>query len=351
MAATIKITINTAQAGTGLKDAQDQVKGLGDATDKAGHHFSAFGSLATGVLQGIGQAAFNAATGGIAAVADGLMGLAKSGLEQNAAMEQTATAFTTLLGSAQESAAFLEDLRKFAAATPFEFPELADASKKLLAMGFAAKDVVPMMTNIGDAVGALGGGKAEIDRVIMALGQMQAKGKVSAEEMNQLAELGIPAWKMLADSMGITIAEAQDLSKKGLLPANEAIAALNQGMHDSFGGAMQAQATTFNGLMSTLADNANLALQSFTGPLFETAKGALGELGTLVSSPAFQQFATDIGGKVGAALGQLATQAAPVISAVMNLAGALMDAGPMSSEFGEALGYLASQLGLNGDAV
>lgn len=37
--------------------------------------------------------------------------------------------------------------------------------------------------------------------------------------------------------------------------------------------------------------------------------------------------------------------------ALTNLAGTFMDAGPMSSEFGEAVGYLATQFGLNGEAV
>ena len=49
-----------------------------------------------------------------------------------------------------------------------------------------------MMEAIGNAVSGLGGGAVEIERVVRALGQMQAKGKVTAEEMMRLAELGIP---------------------------------------------------------------------------------------------------------------------------------------------------------------
>lgn len=46
-------------------------------------------------------------------------------------MEQTNIAFKTLYGSAEEANKVLNNLADFAAKTPFEFPELADAARKL----------------------------------------------------------------------------------------------------------------------------------------------------------------------------------------------------------------------------
>jgi tape measure domain-containing protein len=302
VAETIEIIITAKDRASGpLRDAKGEVEGLDKRAHRAGGSGGGLAKLG-GALAGIGKAAF--ALGGLALASGGA--LAGIGIAANASMEQTEVAFGTLLGSGEKAAEFLNELRDFAAATPFEFPELADSAKKLLAMGFAADQIIPMMTTIGDTVGALGGGQAEIDRVTMALGQMQAKGKVSAEEMMQLAELGIPAWKILADQLGVTTAEAMKLAENGLIPADIAIQALRDGMDASFGGSMAAQAQTFNGLMSTLKDNAMLALQAFTGPLFDAAKEALTELGTAVSSPAFQEFAETMGARVGEAIGQFA---------------------------------------------
>lgn len=315
MPAVIQIRINSTSAGNGLAEATNQIRDLGGAADKADGPLRGMLDAAKG-LAGL---TFGALTAGTAALA----GFAAAGIAMNASAEQTEAAFGTLLGSGELAAEFLGDLRDFAATTPFEFPELADSSKKLLAMGFNAKDVIPMMTDIGDAVGALGGGQAEIDRVTMALGQMRAKGKVSAEEMMQLAELGIPAWQFLADAMGISTAEAMKLSEKGLIPADTAIAALREGMQETFGGAMATQATTFNGLMSTLKDNASMALMAFTGPLFEMAKSALTALGTLVSSPAFQAFATTMGEHLAAAMQGLLVVLQPVGAAVSGFIQAL----------------------------
>src|SRR5919202_610426 len=125
-----------------------------------------------------------------------------AGLGFNALKEQANIGFTTMLGSGEKAQAFLGDLQKFAASTPFELPGLIQTSQQLLAFGFDANKVIPMMTAIGDSVAALGAGPDVMQGITLALGQMQAKGKVSAEEMNQLAERGIPAWKYLASAIG-----------------------------------------------------------------------------------------------------------------------------------------------------
>lgn len=167
---------------------------------------------------------------------------------------QTKIAFNTMLGSTEKSTKFLNDLRSFAAKTPFEFQDLTRAAKRMMALGFSAEQVTPTLTAIGDAVAGLGGGSEMIDRVTLALGQMQAKGKVSAQEMNQLAEAGIPAWKLLADRIGKSIPEAMKLAEKGAIASSLAIPAILAGMSEKFGGLMTKQNKTLLGQMSNLKD-------------------------------------------------------------------------------------------------
>ncbi len=170
-------------------------------------------------------------------------------------LEQTTVAFETLLGSADAARKMIEDLRAFAATTPFQFEGLAASARQMLAFGFAAKDVMPMIRAVGDAVAALGGGQAEIERVIRALGQMRAKGKVSAEEMLQLAELGIPAWEMLAKAIGVDIPTAMKMAQQGAIDAATGINAILVGMQERFAGAMEKQSQTLAGVWSTFKDN------------------------------------------------------------------------------------------------
>lgn len=192
-----------------------------------------------GVLAGI-----SAAAGGAA------VGLVKLAGEA----EQAQVSFTTLLGSGEKAKAFLADLAQFAAHTPFELTGLQDSAKRLLAFGFEAKQIIPMMTAIGDAVGSLGGGKDVLDGITTALGQMQAKGKVSAEEMAQMAERGIPVWDMLAKKIGVSVPEAMKMAEQGAISSAQAIPAILQGMNDKFGGGMEAQSRTLLGMWSNTMD-------------------------------------------------------------------------------------------------
>src|SRR5256884_3933053 len=285
-----------AKAMSGLKDHVAQAtSGLASGFKNAAGNLLEFGSKVGMTVYGIQQLVYGAQSLGNALVGS------------NADMEQTTVAFGTLLHSGDAASKMVKDLWKFAAETPFEFPDITNSARRMLAFGFSAQSILPMLHSVGDAVVALGGGAVEIDRVTTALGQMQAKGKVNAQDMMQLAEVGIPAWQLLSDGMGITTAEAQKMSENGLLPAGKAINILLDGMGKAFGGGMQAQSKTFNGLLSTFKDNAMAAWRAFTGPLFEQSKASLIKLGELVTSPAFQRFATDMGVKVGGAIASVAS--------------------------------------------
>src|SRR2546423_7820429 len=285
-----------AKAMSGLKDHVAQAtSGLASGFKNAAGNLLEFGSR-------VGMTVF-----GIQQLVQGAQGLSSALVGSNADMEQTTVAFGTLLHSGDAASKMVKDLWKFAAETPFEFPDITNSAKHMLAFGFSAQSILPMLHNVGDAVSALGGGAFEIDRVTTALGQMQAKGKVNAQDMMQLAEVGIPAWQLLSDGMGVTTAEAQKMSENGLLPAGKAINILLDGMGKAFGGGMQAQSKTFNGLLSTFKDNTMAAWRAFTGPLFEQSKASLIKLGELVTSPAFQRFATDMGVKDGGAIASVAS--------------------------------------------
>jgi len=80
-----------------------------------------------------------------------------------------------MLGDAQRAEVFLSQLADFARDTPFEFPELLEASKRMLAYGFAAEEILPTLRAVGDASAGLGAGAQGIDRITLALGANQSK--------------------------------------------------------------------------------------------------------------------------------------------------------------------------------
>lgn len=167
--------------------------------------------------------------------------------------EQTVVAFNTLLGSAEKATKFLKEAQQFANTTPFEFPELLDSSKLLLAFGFQADNILNMMETIGDTSSGLGAGAEGIDRITRALGQMYAKGRVQAEELLQLQEMGVPAAEILQQELGLSAEQVANIGNESV-NASVAIQALLTGMDKRFGGMMANQSKTAKGMISTIKD-------------------------------------------------------------------------------------------------
>lgn len=207
---------------------------------------SAFGGAALDLSKGIvaGAAAAGAAIGGLGIYA----------VKLASQMENTKVAFTTMLGSAEKAGAFIKDLQSFAARTPFEFKGLTESAQQMMAYGIEAKNVIPTLTAVGNAVAAVGGGQDKINRVTTALGQMYAKGTVQAEEMRQLTEAGIPAWELLAKALNTDVAGAMDMVSKRQVDAANGVANLVSGMNAKFGGMMEKQSQTVTGSFSNLMD-------------------------------------------------------------------------------------------------
>jgi tape measure domain-containing protein len=252
-------------------NAAELVVEIGANTQNAEQGFDRVGGKINGFVKNLGVVGLELS----GAFTAPLVAVAKMGVEFLSMKQQAQIAFTTMLHDGEKAKAFLADLQDFAAKTPFEFEGLVTSSKKLLAMGFTAQQVRPMLTAIGDAVAGLGGGKDVLEGVSLALGQMKAKGKVSAEEMNQLAERGIPAWQFVADKIGKSIPEAMQMAQKGAIKADEAIGALIDGMNNKFGGMMEKQAHTFQGLLSTLSDTSKIIAAEMLEPVFEKVSAIL----------------------------------------------------------------------------
>ncbi|MDU7473627.1 MAG: tape measure protein [Paenibacillus macerans] len=165
---------------------------------------------------------------------------------------QAQIGFETMLKSVDKAQKLMAEVQQFAKDTPFGQKEVIDQAKGLLVRGFDETEIIPMLTRIGDVAAAMGGGSDTIERIVYALGQMRALGRVSAEDMNQLTDAGVQAWKYIAEGMGKSIAQVRKLSEQGLLPADQAIQHILKGMGE------------FDGMMSKTA---NLTARGLAGQI------------------------------------------------------------------------------------
>lgn len=278
--------------GVDTKPAQSGLEQLSGQVQKHGSLISTAMGTALGYLGGVAmQQVLGRGVGMLKGVA----------IDYNASMEQASIGFTTLLGSAEKAQSFIADLQKFAAVTPFDFPGLKDAANQMLAMGFTSKDVLPTLTAVGDATAALGLGSEAVGRATMALGQMRAAGRVNAQDMMQLTSMGIPAWQLLADSMGKTVPEVRALSEKGLIPAQKGIDAIVKGIEKgNMGGMMAAQAKTFTGAMSTISDSLMQGISTALKPFFTWLSSVAVAFSAWVSGDSGKAFFSALASSVGA---------------------------------------------------
>jgi tape measure domain-containing protein len=243
-------------------DPKEYEKGLRKAETQANKAGSKIGSIfknAFSVTVGMGM---------FEALKKGFQDTVSTAIDFNSMLQTAQIGFATMLGSAEKAQRFLEDMADFAVRTPFEYPELLEAAKRMLAYGFAAEEVLPTLRAVGDASAALGSGSVGIDRITLALGQIQAKGKLSAEEMRQLTEAGVPAWHILAEAMGKTVPELQDMVSKGLVPGAKAVDMLTAGMTKRFGGMMASMEDTWQGVTSSIKDIWRMTVGTLTQNLF-----------------------------------------------------------------------------------
>lgn len=275
------------EVGANVNNFERGMKNVRSEIDQTSKHASFFSNtlstaLGTGVTLAVNKA--------VSSLTEFVGFIKKTGEEFNSLKENSTLAFETMLGSMDQAKSFLAELQQFAEKTPFELPGLIDASQKMIAFGFTSKEVLPTLTAIGDAVSGLGGSPEKLQRVITAIGQIKAKGKIQAQEMLQLAEAGIPAWDMLAKAIGKTIPEAMKESEKGAIDATTAINALINGMNDRFGGLMAKQSQTFSGLKSTFNDLLRDVAAKLTKPWFDNAKKGLEAMIKLMQTDKFKSF-------------------------------------------------------------
>jgi len=140
----------------------------------------------------------------IGVVATGLGALAKTALTYNSRMEQYYTSFTTLLGSEEKAAVKMAELKDYAAKTPFEMTDLANATKTILGFGVAEDKASVAMKQLGDISQ---GNSERFSALALVYGQMASTGKLMGQDLLQMINAGFNPLTIIAQKTGATMAD------------------------------------------------------------------------------------------------------------------------------------------------
>ena len=143
-----------------------------------------------------------------------LVGLATAATDAFTEFDSLQRGMVAVTGSASAAKAEIEKLKEVAALPGLGFKEAIEGSVRLQAAGLSADTARNALKAFGNAIATVGGGKAELDGVSLALGQIAAKGKVYAEEINQLNERVPQIRSAIQAAFGTS--DAQALQKLGV---------------------------------------------------------------------------------------------------------------------------------------
>lgn len=189
----------------------------------------------------------------------------------------------------------LKWIQLLAIQSPFSQEGVANAFRTALAYGFTTEQAQRLTKAELDFASATGKGEEVTNQIALALGQMQAKGKVSGQEIIQLTNAGVGVNKILGD-MGFTL---DDVSN-GLVSADDFIEAVIKDM-EVFSGAGKEQSNTFAGLGASLGDLKDIGLREFFTGTFNAIQPYLAQFVGFLTKAALE---TGSIRKLGNALGQ-----------------------------------------------
>lgn len=183
-----------------------------------------------------------------------LVGIGAAAVKSAADLETLETSFVSLTGGARQAAMMVAQLNEFTAQTPFQLEQVGNAARQLIASGTAIGEVNDQLQFLGDIAATSG---SSIEEIAAIFAKVNAKGKVELENLNQLAERGIPIFKALSDATGLLPSELG----AGAVSVKEFNDTLRSFAEEGgfANGAMERLSQTAAGKFSTALDNLKLA--------------------------------------------------------------------------------------------
>jgi phage-related protein len=176
----------------------------------------------------------------------------------NADMEQYQNTLTVVLGSAEEATRTLAWANKFAAQTPFEIPQVVEATTKMAAYGISAEKTLGV---VGDMASVMG---KDLMQAVEAVADAQTG------EVERLKEFGITKGMIQDQAKALG---TNPIDSKGSITDMTAFnAALFALMEKRFKGGMAMQATSYKGMLSNASDFVATLGRNLGKPLFDRAK-------------------------------------------------------------------------------
>lgn len=205
-----------------------------------------------GRLQGAANGLSNAIVGAFSTAA--IIGFGKSVIDSLKNYEYFSASLRTLLhGDANAAQALNGQLINLAKTSPFSLTDVQDSSKKLLAYGFAAGEVVKQMRMLGDVSSATGN---RIEDIAYLYGTLRTQGVAMTKDLREFTNRGINLIPLLAKQFKIAEKDVYSFASEGKIgfkDIEKAFQSMTSKGGDFFN-MMSEQSKTVGGQLSNLGD-------------------------------------------------------------------------------------------------
>jgi len=276
--ASVKLELLTGQAERSAKRLQARTNELSNRfrdvknrSNAAGNKIQKFGRQSATASKGVRKLG--------AAVKNLLVGLAviqtaRFVFFKTAELESQKKSLEVLTGSLAKTNQIIGELQAFGAVTPFTSTELIESGKRLKAFGVDTEKLVSVTKQLSDVAGAVG---KPLGEVVAVYGKIQAKGRMTMEELLQFQERGINVTDELSRLTGLygnDLMKAMSQGKLGAELVEQAFINLTKESGLYFEGAIN-QAGTLNGKWSTFIDGVDTLARSIGEKLQPVLKETL----------------------------------------------------------------------------
>lgn len=271
--------VRTSTIPSQIRDARRELAALQRQANLNGSGVSAGKGL------GVGGVAVGSMLGGIAEkVGMAFLGVVKDGIGGaiggSIKKEQQLVGLKTFLGEDGAAEAY-KNIQKDASISPFGTDALLSVNRSLISAGQNAKYAREDTMNLANAISAVGGGNAELDRMAANMQQIKTVGKATAIDIKQFGMVGINIYEMLARSTGKSIEQVKemDVTYDQLAKAM----AMARGKGGLYEGALEAQGQTMGAKIEQVKDKFGMALTQ-VGDAFSPIINKLLDIGIILQT-------------------------------------------------------------------
>jgi tape measure domain-containing protein len=210
-----------------------------------------------------------------AAVAVGAaIGVIAESVKGAARLESLNAEFEVMLKNADAAKYLVQEINKFAAATPYETEGLTSNVRLMMAFGQSAMQSLKAVKMLGDVAGS---DQNRLNQLSLAYAQVFAAGKLQGNDMLQFVNAGFNPLTILAEKRKVSMAVMRKEMEQGKISAQMVQQAFEiaTGKGGKFFGNMEKQSQTTAGLWSTLKDNFKMMMAELGTELLPYLKAVM----------------------------------------------------------------------------